>query len=143
MHPGLPHPVIDSLVGELEEQFVTALDDDLNISGAIGALFGFIKKVNPVLYAGSVDQSQKNEILSLLRKMNRVFGFLRLEQCILAPEINRLIEQREEARRRRDWETADKARTELLQKGIIVHDTANGPVWEQDEACKLCENATK
>ena len=62
MHPGLPHPVIVSLVAELEEQFVTALDDDLNISGAIGALFDFIKKVNPILYAGSLDLDQKNEI---------------------------------------------------------------------------------
>ncbi|MCW5210838.1 hypothetical protein VU03_03780 [Desulfobulbus sp. N3] len=68
------NPVIGSLVGELEDQFVTALDDDLNISGAIGALFEFIKKVNPILYAGSVDLEQKNEIFSLLRKMNRVFG---------------------------------------------------------------------
>ncbi|WP_339137118.1 MAG: cysteine--tRNA ligase [Candidatus Electrothrix sp. GW3-4] len=142
LHPGLPHPVIGSLVGELENQVTSALDDDLNISGAIGALFDFIKKVNPILYAGSLDLEQKNEIFALLRKMNRVFGFLRLEQCILAPEINRLIEQREEARRRRDWAAADMARTELLQKGIIVHDTANGPVWEQDEACKVCENAT-
>ncbi len=142
MLPGLPHPVIDSLVSELEAMFTNALDDDLNISGAIGSLFSFIKKVNPILYAGSLDLEQKNEIFSLLRRMNRVFGFLQLEQCILAPEINRLIEQREKARRCRDWETADKARAELLQKGIIVHDTANGPVWEQDEACKVCENAS-
>lgn len=142
LHPGLPHPVISSLVVALEEQFVTALDDDLNISGAIGALFYFIKKVNPILYSGTLDLEQKNEIFSVLRGMNRVLGFLRLEQCGLAPEINRLIEQREEARRRRDWPAADKARTDLLQKGIIIHDTATGPVWEQDEACKLCENAT-
>jgi cysteinyl-tRNA synthetase len=142
MHPGLPHPVIDSLTSELEDKFTNALDDDLNISGAIGSLFSFIKKVNPILYAGSLDVEQKNAIFSLLRKMNRVFGFLQLEQCVLAPEINRLIEQREKARQCRDWDTADKARTELLQKGIIVHDTANGPVWEQDEACKVCENAS-
>ena len=59
MHPGLPHPVIGSLLVELEDQFMAALDDDLNISGAVGALFEFIKKVNPILYAGSVDLNQK------------------------------------------------------------------------------------
>ncbi len=143
LHPGLPHPVINALIVVLEEQFITALDDDLNISGAIGALFEFIKKVNPILYAGTLDLEQKNSIFGTLRRMNRVLGFLRLEQCVLAPEINRLIEQREEARCRRDWLAADKARTDLLQKGIIVHDTATGPVWEQDEACKFCENATR
>ena len=143
LRPGLPHPAVSPLLVGLEEQFITALDDDLNISGAVGALFEFIKKVNPILYAGALDAEQKNDIFALLRRMNRVLGFLRLEQCVLAPEINRLIEQREEARRRRDWPAADQARTDLLQKGIIVHDTANGPVWEQDEACKLCENATR
>ncbi|MCI5149418.1 MAG: cysteine--tRNA ligase, partial [Candidatus Electrothrix sp. MAN1_4] len=142
MHSGLPHPAMNSLVAELEDRFIRALDDDLNISGAIGSLFSFIKKVNPILCAGSLDQEQKNAIFALLRRMNQVLGFLRLEQCVLAPEINRLIEQREEARRCQDWETADKARTELLHKGIVVHDTANGPVWEQDEACKICENAS-
>ncbi|MCI5222454.1 MAG: cysteine--tRNA ligase [Candidatus Electrothrix sp. AR4] len=143
LRSGLPHPVLSSLLIDLEEQFIAALDDDLNISRAIGALFDFIKKVNPILYAGTLDLDQKNDIFAVLRRMNKVLGFLRLEQCILAPEINRLIERREEARCRRDWPAADQARTELLQKGIIIHDTANGPVWEQDEACKLCENATR
>ncbi len=141
--PGLPHPIISALVADMESSFVAALDDDLNISGAIGALFIFIKKANPVLHTGALDLEQKNEIFAALRRMNQVFGFLRLEQCSLAPEINRLIQQREEARRRHDWPAADEARTELLRRGITVHDTATGPVWEQNEACKLCENATR
>lgn len=141
--PGLPHPEITTYVSALESRFVTAMDDDLNISRAIGALFNFIKKTNPVLHSGTLDLDQKNEIFDALRTMNRVLGFLRLEQCTLAPEINRLIEQREEARRCKDWVAADEARTELLNRGIIVHDTATGPVWEQNEACKLCKNATR
>jgi cysteinyl-tRNA synthetase len=141
--PGLPHPIIPSLVADMEAGFVAALDDDLNISGAIGSLFNFIKKANPVLHTGTLDLEQKNEIFAALRRMNQVFGFLRLEQCSLAPEINRLIQQREEARCRKDWPAADEARTELLRRGITVHDTATGPVWEQNEACKLCENATR
>ncbi|MBW2328013.1 MAG: cysteine--tRNA ligase, partial [Deltaproteobacteria bacterium] len=141
--PGLPHPEITTYVSALESRFVTAMDDDLNISGAIGALFNFIKKTNPILHSGTLDLDQKNEIFDALRTMNRVLGFLRLEQCTLAPEINRLIEQREEARRCKNWVAADEARSELLNRGIIVHDTATGPVWEQNEACKLCKNATR
>ena len=72
-----------------------------------------------------------------------MLGFLRLEQCTLAPEINRLIQQREEARQHKDWAAADEVRRELLRRGITVHDTATGPVWEQNEACRLCENATR
>ena len=141
--PGLPHPEITTFVSALENRFETAMDDDLNISGAIGGLFDFIKKTNPILHSGTLDLDQKNEIFETLRKMNRVLGFLQLEQCTLAPEINKLIQQREEARLRKDWVAADEARMEILRRGITVHDTATGPVWEQNEACKLCENATR
>jgi cysteinyl-tRNA synthetase len=141
--PGLPHPEITTYVSTLEEKFVTAMDDDLNISGAVGALFDFIKKTNPVLQSGTLDLEQKNEIFDALRSINRVLGFLRLEQCTLAPEIDRLIQQREEARLRKDWKAADEARQELLRRGITVHDTATGPVWEQNEACKRCEKAVR
>ncbi len=141
--PGLPHPEITTFVSALENRFIASMDDDLNISGAIGGLFDFIKKTNPILQTGILDLEQKNEIFDVLRKMNTVLGFLQLEQCTLAPEINRLIEQREDARQRKDWLAADEARMELLRRGITVHDTATGPVWEQNEACKLCENATR
>lgn len=141
--PGLPHPQIMEYLSILEERFETAMDDDLNISGAIGALFDFIKKTNPVLQLGTLDLDQKNEIFDVLRRINKVLGFLHLEQCTLAPEIDRLIKKREEARLRKDWTAADEARTELLRRGITVHDTATGPVWKLNEACKLCENATK
>jgi cysteinyl-tRNA synthetase len=141
--PGLPHPEITTYVSTLEDRFGTAMDDDLNISGAIGALFDFIKKTNPILQSGTLDLEQKNEIFDALRNINKVLGFLRLKQCALAPEIDRLIQQREEARLRKDWIAADEARMELLRRGITVHDTATGPVWEQNQACKLCENAIR
>ncbi|MFP7754555.1 hypothetical protein ACLG6S_07870 [Thermodesulfobacteriota bacterium B35] len=62
-----------------------------------------------------------------------MLGILRLEYCPLAPEIDRLIRQREQARRKKDWTAADSVREELLRKGVTVHDTASGPVWEQVE----------
>jgi cysteinyl-tRNA synthetase len=141
--PGLPHRTITSLTAEMKEQFTAAVSDDLNISGALGALFEFIKKVNPLLAAGTIDLEQKNDIFACLRRMNLVLGFLRLDECALAPEINRLIQQREEARRRKDWAAADEARNELRRRGITVHDTATGPVWELNEACRICEKATR
>ena len=139
--PGLPHPQITSLLADLEAHFIASMDDDLNISGAIGGLFEFIKKANPILQSGALDQEQKNAIFALLRRMNTVLGFLRLAPCDLGPEINRLIRQREEARQNRDWIAADENRAELLRLGITIHDTETGPVWEQNEACKLCDKA--
>jgi cysteinyl-tRNA synthetase len=129
--PDLPHPDIALFVSDLEQNFFAAMDDDFNVSGAVGALFDFIKKVNPVLQTGSLEREQKNLILEALRKTNSVLGILRLEQCPLAPEIDMLIRKREQCRRLKDWTAADGARAELLKKGITVLDTATGPVWEK------------
>jgi len=70
-------------------------------------------------------------IETVLRNINSVLGILRLEHCPLAPEINRLIQERERARRLKDWTAADVARAELLKKGITVRDGVSGPVWEK------------
>lgn len=128
---GLPHPEVASSVSELERCFTEAMNDDLNISGALGALFNFIKVTNPIVQASQLDREQKNDILDVLRTINTVLGVLRLEQCPLTPEIDRLIRQRERARQIKDWTAADSVREELLRKGVTVHDTAAGPIWEQ------------
>ncbi len=137
--PGLPHPEVTVYVSRLEQRFFEAMDDDLNISGAIGALFDFIKHTNPVLQQSSLDREQKNDIFDLLRRINSVLGIMSLDQCPLAPEIDRLIREREEARKAKDWKRADEVREELQRLGITIHDTANGPVWEQADVCRLCD----
>lgn len=129
--PDLPHPDVAIFVSEFEQNFYESMSDDFNISGAIGSLFDFIKKINPVLQTGSLEREQKNIIMETLRKINCVLRILRLEQCPLAPEVDRLIKERERARQLKDWTAADDARKELLKKGITIRDTATGPVWEK------------
>jgi cysteinyl-tRNA synthetase len=128
---GLPHPEIAPHVSELETRFVEAMNDDLNISGAIGALFQFIKQTNPIVQLRHLDQGQKNDVLEALGLVNSVLGVLRLEHCPLTPEIDRLVRQRERARQLKDWTSADSVRQELLRQGVTIHDTAAGPVWER------------
>jgi cysteinyl-tRNA synthetase len=129
--PDLPHPDVAIYVSELEQNFYAAMGDDFNISRAIGSLFDFIKKINPVLQTGSLEREQKSTILETLRKINSVLGILHLEQCPLAPEIDHLIQERERARQLKDWRAADVVRDELLKKGITVRDSVSGPVWEK------------
>ncbi len=128
---GLPHPEIATHVTELEARFIETMNDDLNISGAIGALFQFIKQTNPIVQARQLDQGQKNDVLEVLNMVNGVLGVLRLEHCPLTPEIDRLVRQRERARQLKDWTSADSVRQELLRQGVTIHDTAAGPVWER------------
>jgi cysteinyl-tRNA synthetase len=127
--PGLPHPKVASYLTDMEDKFFGALDDDLNMSKALGALFDFIKKTNPILADGRLDLEQKKYILESFGKINDLLGVLRLQECPLTPEIDRLIREREEARRNKDWKKADDVREELTKQGFKVVDTPKGPVW--------------
>ena len=130
---GLPHPQVATYITALEQRFSESMDDDLNVSGAIGGLFDFIKKVNPILHTSHLDKEQKNDILDILRSINNVLGVLELEQCPITPEIDRLIRLRERARQLKDWTAADSVREQLLEKGVTVQDSATGTVWEKTD----------
>ncbi len=128
---GKPHREVAAWVSTMEEQFYAAMDDDLNVSKAMGVIYNFIKLLNPVLQVNNLDSDQKEYILETLRKLDQVLNILRLEGCPLAPEVNDLIQKREKARREKDWQAADAAREELMKKGFTVIDTENGPVWRR------------
>ena len=129
--PGKPHPEITAFVSAMEEQFFEAMDDDLNVSKGMGAIYHFIGKTHPVLQVNHLDLDQKNYILESLQRMNQILQIFRLKGCPLVPEVNALILRREQARADKDWQAADAARIELAAKGITVIDTENGPVWKR------------
>ena len=131
--PGLPHPQVAAYLTDMEEGFFGALANDLNMSRALGAIFDFIKKTNPILSEGKLDLEQKKYILETFEKINTILNVLKLKECPLAPEIDRLIKDREEARKNKDWELADTVRNELAQKGFEIVDTPKGPVWKETE----------
>ncbi len=128
---GLPHSQVATYVTTMEEGFFAAMDDDLNISRAMAAIFDFIKKMNPVLSQGQLDCDQKKYIFESLGRLNEVINVLRLKECPLTPEIDKLIMDRELARREKDWAKADGVRDELVRQGIAVVDTVKGPVWTE------------
>lgn len=137
--PGTPHPEVATYLTRLEATFFAAMDDDMNTSKAMGALFDFIKKVNPILAECQLDTDQKGYILECLEKINAIINVMVLEECPLNPEINNLILLRQKARKSKDWQTADKVRDMLTQKGIKIADTATGPIWcHTDGVCENC-----
>lgn len=136
---GLPHPKVASFASALEENFFGALDDDLNISKAMAALFEFVKKVNSVLSERQLDLEQKQYILEVLGRINEIINVLRLEDCPLTPQIDKLVAERDKARRAGDWQRADDARRQLMNQGIEVMDSVKGPVWRRIKECADCE----
>ena len=129
--PGKPHPEVTAYVSAMEEQFFAAMDDDLNVSKGMGAIYKFIKRTNPILHVNHLDGDQKKYILESLRKINEILQIFRLKGCPLAPSVNAIIQRREEARQGKDWKAADAARDELIRLGIQIIDTVTGPVWKK------------
>jgi cysteinyl-tRNA synthetase len=131
LSPGKPHPEVTTFVSTMKEQFFEAMDDDLNVSKGMSAIYRFIKKMNPILQVSNLDRDQRDYILESLGAMNKVLQIFRLEGCPLIPEVNNLIKQREKARNEKDWQAADAARKKLAEMGIVVIDTVTGPIWQR------------
>jgi cysteinyl-tRNA synthetase len=114
-------------VQRLAARFESALDDDLNISGALGALFDFVREQNKRLTDGSLAPQEAHLILEAWKKFDRVLGFGLPEKSELPAEIQRLVDEREAARRARQFQRADELRARIAACGWIVEDTPHGP----------------
>ncbi|HUN54235.1 MAG TPA: cysteine--tRNA ligase [Smithella sp.] len=120
---------IDQLIYNLKNEFTAALDDDLNIAGALAAIFNFIGKVNPPLTKGAVNNSSAGKILAALKNINEVLGIMDFEAQVAQGEISDLINKREAARGAHNWEEADSYRARLAELGVDVLDTSQGVIW--------------
>lgn len=119
----------DQLIYDLKHGFINALDDDLNVAGALAALFNFVGKVNAPLTRGEINKDNAGKIISALKHVNEVLGIIDFNKQVAQKEINDLIDKREEARKARNWEEADSYRARLSEFGVDILDTPQGTVW--------------
>jgi cysteinyl-tRNA synthetase len=122
---------IAELLRQVQLGFGEAMDDDLSVSVALRALFDFVREVNALLDAGVVSRSEADEVSALMKKVDGVLGIIgEVErEDVLPKEAEELIEKREEARKAKDWATADALRVRLNEMGVVVEDTAQGVRW--------------
>ncbi|UCD37728.1 MAG: cysteine--tRNA ligase [Fidelibacterota bacterium] len=109
-----------------------SLDDDLNIAGALGAIFSWAKDLFSYMDNDNLSYASAQTSLKALRRYDTIFGvvYFNLESD-LEQELKALIMAREQARQAHDWEKADAIREELRSKGIIIEDTPTGTVWKK------------
>jgi cysteinyl-tRNA synthetase len=110
--------------------FTAALEDDLNVSEALAALFDYIHEVNELLGERALTERERDDAKELLTKVGKVLGFTfgRGEEELEIPEsVQVLINKREEARMERRFSEADRLRDEIKERGYLVEDTADGP----------------
>jgi cysteinyl-tRNA synthetase len=111
-----------------EEAFGNALDDDLNISAALGAVFDFIRDTNKSLDRNEVGGEGAQRALAMLDRLNAVTGvFAPPTEPEVPQEVMGLVKERQQARRDKDFARADDIRGELTRKGWVVEDTPDGP----------------
>ncbi len=111
--------------------FTETVDDDLNIAGGIGIFFDFIHDINTMIDSNSISKTDAEYVISVLKKVDTVFGFIFFPEAVNLnkEEIEALIEERNKARKEKNFAKADAIRDELLQKGIILQDTKEGTRW--------------
>ncbi|MCJ7632413.1 class I tRNA ligase family protein, partial [Candidatus Bathyarchaeota archaeon] len=123
----------DELLESTRKRFEDALDDDLDIRGALVALFEFISEVNRRIDDGLVGQKNAQKFLEFIFDLDKVLG-LRLNETVKEErptvEIEVLIQKREESRQRKNWAEADKIRSQLQDMGVFLEDTLKGVRWK-------------
>jgi len=112
--------------------FEAALDDDLNISAALAALFSLIREINALRHDQPLAASDCRLITDFLRRADRVLNVIYRPQAqVLTPAQKQLIDDRQVARRERNWAEADRIRAVLLAQGIELKDTPEGVRWSR------------
>jgi cysteinyl-tRNA synthetase len=114
-----------------EAEFDEALAMDLNVSGVLGALFRTIREGNSALDRGELPEAARSALRDTLRKWDRVLGVLERPVEILDAEVEDLIARRTEARASRNFAEADRIRTELADRGVLLEDTPQGVRWKR------------
>ncbi|UCE67905.1 MAG: cysteine--tRNA ligase [Candidatus Zixiibacteriota bacterium] len=111
--------------------FEEGLDNDLNISPSVAAVFDFVRDINSIIADNGLSASEKESVLENLKKFDSVLGVIFVDESGLDAEIEEMIQKRLNARKNKDFQTADEIRDALLSKGIILEDTPTGTKWKR------------
>ena len=119
-------------IASRREQFIAAMDDDLNTADGLAAIFDLVKDINTQILDKPVAKADAKSAAALFDELCSVLGILYNRQSNdLDSEIEALIAQRQEARKNKDWATADRIRDDLKERGIILKDTPQGVTWSK------------
>jgi cysteinyl-tRNA synthetase len=131
------HPAIAERIAEARAAFVEAMTDDLNTAGALGSIFELVKALNSAIDNGELGRGDAAAVQQAFDEFDRVLGVLSLRRAeeeqppVPVEEIERLIEDRHAARRRRDFAAADQIRNDLAGRGVLLEDSPAGTRWKR------------
>ena len=124
-------PSLPALLEEGRAALGAALDDDLNVSAALAALFDLVRELNRRLERRSLSTADAERAALAIRDLDTVLAILPDDETDLEPEVAALLLERETARAARDWAASDRLRDELVARGVVVEDTRDGQRWRR------------
>ncbi|MGN0531528.1 MAG: cysteine--tRNA ligase [Eubacterium sp.] len=123
-------PELISVIDSRRDQFINAMDDDLNTADGIAAVFELVKDINTRIIDKPVSKNVCVHAAKIFDELCDVLGLLyNRKSNDLDAEIEELIKKRQEAKANKDFATADKIRDDLKARGIILKDTRQGTTW--------------
>jgi cysteinyl-tRNA synthetase len=128
---GPDDPTLPEALDAAREAFGTALDDDLNVSAGLAALFDLVRDLNRRVERRSLSTDDAGRALETLRDVDRVLAILPDETDVLEPAVAALLADRAAAREARDFAASDRLRDELAGHGVTVEDTRDGQRWRR------------
>ncbi len=115
----------------IKEKYKEKMDDDFNTADAISVIFDLVRDVNTNI---SIESSKElvKYALDLIKELGKPLGILQKSTKVnVEEEIEKLIEERQKARKEKNWALADKIRDDLKERGIVLEDTPQGVRWKQ------------
>jgi cysteinyl-tRNA synthetase len=122
-------PDLPALLDRVRSGFEAGLDDDLNVSASLAALFDGIRDLNRRIDARTLSTADAARAAALIRELDGVLGVAAPPDAGLDAELQALLDDRAAARAARDWAASDRLRDELLERGVAVEDTRDGQRW--------------
>jgi cysteinyl-tRNA synthetase len=131
------HTSLAERVAAAREEFGRHVTSDLNVPGALGAIFDLVRAVNVAIDEGQVGRPDAALVREAFDHFDRILGVLALRRAeeaappVPVDEIEALIARRHDARRQRDFKTSDRIRQDLEARGILLEDSAGGTRWKR------------
>ena len=122
-----------ALIDSRKEQFINSMDDDLNTADGIAAVFDLVSDINTKIINKEVSKNVCQKAADMFDELTGVLGLVyNRKSNDINDDIEKLIEERQQARANKDWATADRIRDELKAQGITLKDTPQGVTWIKD-----------
>ena len=124
--------VIDGF-NKYREQFISAMDDDLNTADAIASIFELVRDINTNVVGKTPSKALVEGAIAMFDELTGVLGLVYNRKTeTLDSDVEALIEARTNARKEKNWAEADRIRDQLKEMGIVLEDTAQGVKWHRE-----------